>query len=216
MPTERLSDDNKQNISSALDRVIERAMFNKKFPINKKDLFEWLVDQMPQTHQDAYRLLRDENKKLVTNSGSWGSKFKVRDTNSEYTIQVTAKVPYDNIEVRETDSRVADVIVWLKWYEELKAKVSDAESYGDSLVYACTSVGQLRRLLPDEIMRFIPSKLLDFSEVERRSRIPRGFHPDPERMDNMLQMLALGSLSPKERTGLDTVLYDKTVFDDAA
>lgn len=216
MPTERLSDDDKSTINGEMDAIINRAMFNKKFPVKSKDLFEWLVDQMPDSHQKAYRLLRAENKKLVSTSGTWGSKFKIRDANTEYTVQVTAKVPYDYVVVAENDSRNAEVVEWLLWYEDLKIKVDSASSYAATLVWACTSAGQLKRLLPKEVLRFIPTHLLNFDDVERRSRIPRSFKPDSDKMDNLMQMLALGSLSPKERKGLDIELHHKTAFEDEA
>ena len=201
MATSRLSDDEKQSICRAVNMTTKRAMFNKEFPVPQEEVMDWLIKQMPKPIRKAYILLRADASDLVKHQG-FACDFDIHSDTHEYRINIRPKVPRNHILIRKKDYYHADVIKWAKWEVDTQKAVDNATSYFDSLVCSCTSVGQLKRMLPDEIMRFIPSHLLDFSNVERRSRIPASFTPDNERLEAMMHMLTVGSISPEELKGV--------------
>ncbi len=204
MATARLTDNDKSEIAGNLSNVINRALNNKKFPLRKEKVFNWLSNQMKSTHRDAYLLLRDECPKLITNCRSWEANFFIRSDINEYKVSIHTKIPTPELRIHLNDPHYSDVLEWVKWYWELHAKVDEADTYAHHLIWGCTSVGQIKRLLPDEILRFVPSHLLDFSEVERKSRVPRGVSQNTDQFENMMQMAALGALSPSEAKGVNT------------
>lgn len=201
MATSRLNDEEKSSICHAVDKTIKRAMFNKEFPVPQEEVMDWLIKQLPKPIRKAYRLLRADADDLIKHQG-FGCDFDIHSDTHEYRIDIRAKVPRNHILIQKKDYYHADIIKWAKWEVDTQKAVSDTVSYFDSLVWSCTSVGQLKRLLPDEIMRFIPSHLLDFSDVERRSRIPASFSPDNKRLEAMMHMLTVGSISPEEHKGV--------------
>lgn len=200
MATVRLSDDNKSEICSSISNTLHRAMYNKAFPVPKGDISEWITDQLPKAIRKAYRLLRADDPELVTNR-THGVDFHIRSDTHKYQIGVSERAPRNNILIRKKDKYHAVVVEWVQWEMDTKRKVDDGTHYIEELVWACTSAGQLKRLLPKEIMTFIPGYLLDFSEVERRSRIPASFNPNKERLEAMMYMLTIGAISPEKYKG---------------
>jgi hypothetical protein len=201
MATARLSDDDKRSIRNTISKVINRALNNKKFPIKKDDVWGVAMDQMKKRHRKAYELLTNECSDLVTKTNRWGAYLRIQSPTHTYALMMSQRLPKSELIVRENYPCHAELLAWAEWYAELEEKLADANVFCAELIESCTSVGQVKRLLPDEALRFVPDHLLDFSEVERRSRVPAGFTPEPDRMDNLMQMLALGSLSPEKRRG---------------
>lgn len=205
MATPRLSDHDKSQLTWALEAVIDRALNSKKFPIKKKHFMEWGIKQLSKPVKKAYRLLRDDCPALTHHVSGYGCQFMVRTDSLEYRMSVSGsgvKFPMTDLLILPSDKYHADIIEWAVWHDEVYNKIQAANSYANFLVFACTSSGQLKRLLPQEVMRFIPKHLCYFKEVERRSRIPASFTPNEQELDNMIQMLAVGSLSPETRKGI--------------
>lgn len=203
MATARLTDYEKSSIASKICHVITRTELNKEFPIKEEDIFNWMQEQMEPRIREAYKMLSEECPALVSTCSSWQAIIKINSDTRRYRVSVSADIPMKDIYVLPTDPHHAEVIEWLEWTDDVDKKSARARRYCERLVYACTSVGQVKRLLPEEVMRFVPGQLLDFSEVERRSRIPASLSLDADEMDNMLHMLTLGSLSPETRKGAD-------------
>lgn len=201
MATARLSDDERSSIVNTIERITARALLNKEFPIAKEDATAWVISQLPKPIRKAYLLLKADEPELVTEK-SYASDFRIKSDTMMFQIGIDAPVPRDHILVQPSDVHHADIIKWAEWEVDIKKKVDAADSYISELVYSCTSVGQLKRLLPQEIMRFIPKHLLDFSEVERRSRIPASFTPVADDLESMMNMLTLGAISPEKRKGM--------------
>lgn len=201
MATARLSDDEKQNITEAICSVIRRALHNKIFPVPKEELTEWITNQLPKPIREAYRLLRADARDLTTQQ-FYSCDFNIHSDTHKYQIGISEPVPTNGIVVKKTAKYHAAVIEWVEWEVKTKHQVEDAEGYIEELVWACTSSGQLKRLLPQETMRFIPNHLLDFSKVERRSRIPNSFKPDIDRMGSMMYILTVGAISPERCKGM--------------
>ncbi len=202
MATARLDDNEKSRIGTGIGTIIGRALHNKQFPLEKEDVFDWILGQIPESHEKAYRLLESEHPELVKKQ-SYGCDFKILSTTHSYQIGVTSEVPYNHILINPFDPRHAAVLEWAEWWFGVKEQVGEGCNYVEELVWACTSVGQLKRLLPPEILRFVPSHLLDFSEVIRRSRIPASFTPDAVKMEAMMKILTLGAISPEQRKGMN-------------
>lgn len=209
MATLRLADDEKRNITSGIRNLIGRAHHNKPFPIDEKDIFEWVVDQLPLHQRKAYRLLRKELP-VLTRADNYSSNFEIADTLLTYLIHVGTKLPMPGVFILKADPHHQEVIDWAEHYMDLNDKTRKAEYHIGDLISSCTSVGQIKRLMPEEALRLIPSHLLDFSEVERRSRIPASFFPDKDKMENLMQMITLGSISPESRKGLSAWVSSST------
>lgn len=200
MATARLSDQEKCSIVNSVERTIKRALHNKVFPVPEDEISEWVTNQLPTRIREAYLLLREEDRGLVKKQG-YGCDFIIHSDTHKYQIGVSKWVPKNGLVISPHDPYHASVLEWAAWNSETKDAVSAADDYISSLVWSCTSAGQLKRLLPVEIMRFIPDHLLDFSLVERRSRIPNSFNPDKKQLEAMMDLLVVGSLSPIERKG---------------
>lgn len=201
MATDRLSDSDKDNIESRIISTMQRALYNKRFPVEESDAFDWLTNQMEPTHREAYMLLRKENNALITSCGSWHATFYIKSLSIKYHVGIHAEIPVANLLVAYDDPYHDIVVEWLDWYHALDCKVDWARKYCRKMVYSCTSVGQIKRLFPAEALRFVPSHLCDFSQVERRSRIPASFAPDPDKLENMMNIVTLGAISPEAVKG---------------
>ena len=213
MATERLTDDDKSTIVNKIDNITVRSLYNKKFPVDKEDIFEWVTNQMEQSHQDAYRLLRVENIDLTNSSSSWDSDFFIRSDSYTYKANIRYSLPLKSLEIRKTDPHHADVIEWIEWYYDLEQRVAQAREYCFKMVWACTSAGQIKRLFPDEALRFVPSHLLNFNDVERMSRVPRSLALDGEQLENLMNMITLGAISPEERKGVIVSIATRDYID---
>ena len=205
MATARLSDSDRSNIVWTLELVINKSLNSKSFPVKKNKLMEWGIKQLPKPIKKAYILLREDCPELTRKASGYDCGFTIRTDTHQYKIKFGesgTKFPLEGLLILPNDKYHTQIIEWAVWFNEISEKVEEANKYINNLVYACTSVGQLKRLLPQEVMRFIPTHLCDFSEVERRSRIPASFMPEQEKLDNMLQMLTVGSISPDQRKGI--------------
>lgn len=206
MPTLRLGDQERSEIRQSFNEILERSKNNQPFPLQDHDFPEFGYEMLPSNIAHHYAELR-EHGEFLTKASVWNPDFKIRDDAYQYDISISGDavvVPKDGLILPTTYYKHQEILEWAASYIEVAEKVSDARGFLSGMVECCSSTGQIKRLLTDEVMRFLPNHMMEhFNNAERRSRIPAGMCMDgfAEKMDNLTQMLALGSLSPSERVG---------------
>lgn len=210
MPTMRLSPNDKSHIENQFHKVLNRAPNNYPFPVVKKELKEWAFSLMPESMADAYKLLKSYDKSLVQSCG-WCFDIDVHLPNEEgiYLIRIDASMNLPNFKpnVLPGDNYHTEVVEWCKNVSDLDSRVAQASRYVSHAIDSCTSAGQIVRVLPEDCVRFVPNTILStLADAERKSRVPRHFEPDPEKEKNVLDLLAIGSISPEDRPGLDVAV----------
>lgn len=202
MPTLRLSDNDKSIISTEFDIVIGKARNNHPFPLNEEEIQELFIDTFPPTVASAYRELRNYDTSLLRIS-KYCSYFGVQDgLGGVYKITLyRAGVSHlPDIEPTVTGTQYPELLKWAKEYRDTDLKVTTAQRYVSRAINTCTSGGQILRVLPEDCAKFLPPRVTNtFAHAERRSRIPRDFSPVPEKAELVLNMLALGSISPNSK-----------------
>lgn len=207
MATKRLADWDKNRITRDFNEVLKQALNNKKFPIEKDDFEEWARSLLPKKVLKSFNFLMEACEKLVNIPSKYNSGLTLVDTDQGGTYHLSTYdgiTPYDNIPIPAEHPSYGEVLAWAKWYNETHKKITSAQNWLETCVYHCHSMGQVARVLDDEILRFVPDHIAkSLGGAERRSRMPRGFEIDKERHEELSNMLALGSLSPKKRQGAD-------------
>lgn len=218
MPTMRLSPNDKSSISHQFTRVLYRAPNSHTFPVPEDELEDWVFSLMPESVSDAYKLVKQYDKKLIQQAG-WCFDMKVYKpltetiAEGEYLLRVDTSKDLPNFSpmIREGCDHYEEILKWSQDVNELNKKTAIAERYVDSAIESCTSAGQIVRVLPEDCFRFVPDFVLNtLADAERRSRIPASFEPDKKKEQFVLDMLAIGSISPETRPGLDVAVIDFT------
>jgi len=206
MPTLRLGDNEKSEIRSAFKRVIYRAKNNVPFPLQEHDFPEFGYDLLEPRIAKHYEFLRDEAE-FLTKASAWTPNFNVRSATDEYNISLPRMtLPSDNLLLPETHHRHAEILEWAIGYDRMNDRVRAAQSFLNNIVECCSSAGQIRRVLSDDILRFVPDYMQHtFKDAERKSRIPASLGMDgfAESIVELTDVLALGTLSPKNMVGID-------------
>jgi hypothetical protein len=203
MPTQRLSDSDKSYISSRFDQVLFRAGNNLTFPLQtKEEVVEWVVDCMPKHIRKPYQALK-QNAPTLIRDGGWSNRLDIRNENDEqYELEFDGITGWPNWRafITPEHEHFDDVWQWCQDMHTIKGKVKRAERYKDNAIEACTSAGQIARIFPQDILRFLPPNTLNsLGDAERKSRVPRGFTIDPEMTELVANMMAIGSVCPDER-----------------
>ena len=210
MPTKRLSTYDKDNLCHKFRNIIYKCSNTQHFPVKKTEVVEWTRSLLPESVIVAFDVLLDYSKQLEM--GSTLARTAYSDVMFElHTDDATYKGEFNvwGIEedvvpctytIREGDRFFDELARWAEERRKTQHKIRDAINYIEQLIHSCTSSGQVKLLLPDEVDKFLSSSLLHSLQfAERKSRIPQSWTKNKEREENFMEMLALGSLSPDER-----------------
>lgn len=208
MPTIRLSDPDRSQIEHEFNAVLFRALFNKPFPIEQDDIKEWGRSLLSQEEAKHWNWLREYRPELAREGGYWRGEFKLETRERIYELSADDNpMPFDGIFVPNDHKDYDDVLTWAIWYNETNEAVSTAQSWLSKCICHCHSVGQVKRVLGEEIIKFVPNSLrASLANSERQSRIPRGLNINKERHELLCNMLTLGSISPDERKSAHVIV----------
>jgi hypothetical protein len=216
MPTLRLGDSERGNIIRAFTRVLERAKNNKKFPLIEDDFPEFGYSLLEPEIAAKYEYLHLNAPKLVRSS-AWNPNFKLRTDDFEYEIGIYEQsLPQDALVISRSHERYDELLDWAETYAEAQTNIHRGSAVIREVVEASSSIGQVKRVLSEEILRFIPDHMqATFADAERRSRFPSNLPTDglPDRLENLANTLALGSLSPESVEGIRAATIIKKPID---
>lgn len=207
MPTQRLSDSDKSWIESQFSGVLVQAGNNIKFPIELDDLKEWVVSTMPDHIRNPYETLL-ENAPRMLRDASYCSYGVLYAPEGEYELCFNGNSdhfpPNYKIEIGDDDPMYDAIRDWARDYHTIQVQVNKCRRYIASAIEECTSAGQIARIFHADILRFLPHSTLSSLEyAERKSRVPRGFTINPEMTEMVANTMALGSVCPDRKQGLD-------------
>lgn len=204
MPTKRLSDYDRTRIHRSFGAVSRRALNSKPFPLTEEEIPEFGISLLEPKVAECYTYLQEFGVDLVRVS-AYHPDFRIRSDTREFEVNMyRVSMPKDGLVVLENHPRYTEILAWAMHYHEIEKKVVSGNQYLRTVVNSCTSLGQIKRVLQDEIIRFVPERMQrHFAGAERQSRIPRGFTPDRERLEELANILAIGSLSPEEKPGVN-------------
>lgn len=221
MATARLSLSDKGDIQRGFRSTLNRSLNNKQFPIAKDDLFEFGIKCLPEDVGERYAWLHEHDKAL-TSAHSWRPDIEIvaphptePDVTRTYTITTEGKLPKDPMKCPASHPQHAEVLAWAEWYSTQYDSVRHATNYIERLVDVCTTVGQIKRVLPPEVMSSIPAWMQQtLNEAIRKSRIPRPWVESkwntPEFQENFMQTLVLGAISLEAPDISTTCRYSDT------
>jgi hypothetical protein len=217
MTTKRLSDWDRQQIIDGYKRKLRRCLHNKQFPIKKDDLETWGISLLDPVIYDKWKYLREHVPDMVKDFSYFHSTFTISDDNYVYKVKgYKVPLPYDDIVVPHDHPTHPEVLAWVQWYDDMELRRASAVTWLHKCVAHCHSIGQVKRVLPEEILRFSPDHMLKtLKDAERQSRIPAGFNIDEEKMKNLADTLALASISPEDEPDVDVTVTYKTVLSKA-
>lgn len=212
MATTRLGDHERGRTIADFNEIIGRAANNKVFPLDPENSWGFGLGLLPDGVRDKYIHLTVVEPSLVTKAG-WNPTIVVADNINKWKIDLYGQaMPKDNMQVPETHPLYQPLIEWCEYHHQIIVDISTADSYLRKIVNACSSAGQIKRLMPPEVLTYLPAKLvLSFGNAERQSRIPRNFQIDKEKMEHFANMLAIGAMSPDKREGMQISLDFETL-----
>jgi hypothetical protein len=202
MPTLRLSDNDKTNITTEFDIVLNKARHNHVFPLDKDELQNLFVDSFPVNIASAYREIYQWKSSLLRTGGYCAYMTLSDEVDGTYKIIIIDATSLPDVEPHFVGGSkwYPELLKWATESHDTDKKIFEAQRYVSKAVDNCTSAGQILRVLPEDCVKFLPPKVTStFSQAERRSRIPRDFTPNPEKAELVLNMLALGSISPDHK-----------------
>ena len=203
MPTPRLTDENKRDIARKFYYVLRRASWNKPFPVTEKDdpklknLGLLCIEEQARIHYEALLKL-DES---LLKPSAWKTEMSISDDDFVYylegrdmdIIKQNLRIP---IEYPHHDA----ILEWAQFNSCVEQDVKTAGEIIGKVIDSCSTVGQIKRVLPEDLLRYVPDVLtMQLGEAERASRIPRHLDIDKEKIEHLGNMLALASISPKEQ-----------------
>lgn len=205
MPTKRLTDSDRETIRGNFSRAADRALNNKPFPIAEDAWKAWSRSLLPDEILAKWEYLTKHCPKLVSSGSSWHANFFVEYQGFKYTLAgYSIEMPHDDIVIPESHPSRVSIGEWSEWYFNTAKDVREAIKYLEMCIEPCHSIGQVKRVLGDEILRFVPNWFTNSLEyAERQSRVPSSLSLDPERLEHLSNVLALASLSPEEKPGVD-------------
>ena len=212
MPTLRLGDTERSSIMSNFTRVLSRAANNKQFPLTEDDITEFGYSMLEPRIAKYYEFLRDEATDL-TSASMWNPSFKVRDAEHVYVIAIHQEtLPKDGLLLTDDHAMYGPILKWSQEQWAIENQITEAERYLYHVVENCCSMGQIYRVIPDDVLRFVPEYMQkSLRHAERRSRWPSSLENEPDKLNQLANALALGSISPDERVGIDTTLTRSTI-----
>lgn len=207
MPTQRLSDTDKSFICSRFDAVLNRAGNNLVFPIlEKEEMLEWIVACMPDHVRNPYLALK-QNAPSLCRDGGWCNYFYIKhDSGESYELESNGVTGWPNwrLIVTKEHEHFDDIWQWCNDTHTIQSQVRRCDTYVSKAIDSCTSAGQIARIFPQDILRFLPPATLNsLGDAERKSRIPRDFTIDPELTELVANTMALGSVCPDSRAGIN-------------
>lgn len=207
MPTLRLGDRERAEIRSGFARVANRASNNKQFPLTEEDITEFGYSMLEPRIAKYYEFLRDEASDL-TSAATWNPEFKVRGKEHVYEITLHGvTLPKEGLLLTDDHAMYRPILVWAREQWDVELRIARAIGYLHEIVEKCSSTGQIKRVLQDEIIRFVPEYMQEtFGYAERQSRVPAGLNIDKEKLNELANVLALGSISPDDREGIGTTV----------
>lgn len=205
MPTARLSYDDKMTIQRSFHRTLSKATNSYPFPLKESDPITQTLgmDMLPDETRAVYDRMLRLDKELVAKPPEWRAWFYAWDWirgegDIRYRIEgFGLTVPKNGLILPNTHPCHADIVKWASNWHSIKVSVQLAVHYLNDAVEACTTIGQLKRVLPEDFMRYMPESLTStLGDAERGSRVPRSFTPDATKCEALGKMLTIGSLAP--------------------
>jgi hypothetical protein len=206
MATLRLDDGFKAQIVSHFREPLNRVMHNAKFPIEEKDVWDVGLSLLPPEVKDAYLYVSEYNDDM-TRTCRWIPSLYILDGDYKYSLTVQdsgASLPYDNMHMPRTHPLHDEVLKFAIAQTEAQKQLTKADDTLTHIIWNCTSIGQVKRIMEKDadLLKFVPEHMQrTFAEAERRSRIPKAYTRTPADLQHLGQVLATGSLSPKNVVG---------------
>lgn len=215
MPTQRLSDYEKADLIGEYNDMLGRGAYNQPFPIEyKKEVWGMGIDLLPRKIRAAYVLLREEAM-ILTAASKYRTQFIINDEKYQYKFHILEAAPMENLVIHKSHERYDAILKWIVWQTKIQIQITEAERTISKAIKACTSAGQIKRILPPEALRIMPNAMLaSLDEAERRSRVPAMFKVTQDEMEHFVNMLTLGSISPERRKGVYCDISDVTALPD--
>lgn len=204
MPTKRLSDNDRNALLSRIVQLVELPHRTYLLDLTRKEQAELVTSTVLPEVFAAAQLLCSHRQDVVRMT--YRPRLLVYEEPPEATLLVQPKwfavslrledqVP--DVSYRVTDltlPHASEVLEWAKAVDTLTKRAHKAHRYADDAVNRCSSIGQIKRVLPglEEFAPVVVAKSL--INAERRSRIPQGFEVDDAQRLNLMEMLAMGSL----------------------
>lgn len=207
MPTQRLSDSDKSWIESCFSGVLVQAGNNIKFPLEEDDLKDWVLDTMPKHIRKPYEALRENAPRMLRSAG-YCNYAVLYTPEGEYELCFNGLQehfpPEYKAEIGDDNPIYDDIVDWARDYRKIQKQVNRCRQYVAHAIDECTSAGQIARIFHGDILRFLPpATLSSLGDAERKSRVPRGFEIVPEMTELVANTMAIGSVCPDRKQGLD-------------
>lgn len=207
MPTLRIGDQERQEIRGAFNKVAQRAKNTNPFPLTEDDFPEFGYSLLEPRIAKYYSFLREEAKDL-TSAATWRPDFRLKNADVTYTITLgtDVEVPKENLLMLESHPMYHDILAWAQGYCKVRNKVDNAMWFLRCVLDECSSTGQVKRVLSEDVLRFLPKYMNQYWEyAERQSRWPSGLETEgaERNLTELADVLALASISPEKREGMD-------------
>lgn len=208
MATTRLTEWERSSVRNEFMQTLVRSVNNPPFPVPREDIFRFGIEIMdvPEPVRKAYALLINYNKGGLANKSTYQANFKVQDEQNKlvYICQsgTFESMPSGDLCVYHTHPLHQEILKWCELHYQLQIKYNWAMKVTDEILDNCHSAGQLKRVLPQEAVRFLPNHMIaSFKDAIRKSRYPAGLNIEQHFLDNLCDTLALGSINPEDRKG---------------
>lgn len=207
----RLSNSEKNNISIELKNVVNRLPRSVQFPVKyeqRTSLLDGLYDDS--LHQ-AWDTLKKCNEHMLAETSSHRFRFLYKETDEAQSwLVIEFRHPaygphlnkgYDSGKLITLDRNYAHYDKLFDWGVHKATAFEEAQmarKYVEAGVLACTSFGQVARILPG-VHQYLHERYGKSLEcAERKSRVPISFASEysPELRDKVMNVIAKASLVP--------------------
>lgn len=209
----RLTVEDKNRFIKGLTRNLCRIQETIPYPLasmSDEDLLEFVEATIPIEVREAVETLRGWKKSNINNILTSRVSLVLQDSKTEVMGTIHLNLPREVIASRRTVSPDIEPELYTPLCEYvLHRRYADylaglATVWVEGAVKSCTSVGQLKRALPDFSPLFTDWMRETLRQAQRASRMPKDFPHDMYAQTLALNTITLTSLLPPERAQLPT------------
>ena len=181
MATKRLSEYDRRQIKNAIKEITGKADNFYPFPIQDNDeIKKWLHTLVPLILKDAYDILAQRVNENFFNHSTYTEVVFYTDMHKYDFMPVHEYMPRFTYNLTEDNPHWGEITDWAFKRCALQKEVVLAESYLCRAIDACSTAGQIKRILP-ELIGLLPEGIKSsIFQAARISRFPGAWKDEQE------------------------------------
>lgn len=200
MPTYRLSYDDKHTLAQCFNKTLSCCLNNSVFPIrDSREFADFAIGLIREPARTHYIELLRLDASLVGAKQRYLNWFLLPAEEGKYKIECRSLiVPRDGLVLNSEHPMYQEILEWARQSHKIRQDAKRARIYAEHAIDVCSTFGQVMRVCPPDFATYLPNNMVaSMKNAERASRFPKRLRHQPDEIEHLGRMLALGALSPE-------------------